>query len=99
MRPFNLSNEVLPMVAEPLPYTQSGNVRLFLKSTPEIELKWHWDELDRTITTICDNTWLFQFDNELPVKMINGESFYIPAGALHRLIKGNEDLWIKILES
>lgn len=69
-------------------------IRTFSVDTPEEELKWHWDEEDRIISPIRKTDWLFQFDNKLP-QSIDSEIF-IPKGEFHRIIKGTDDLIIKV---
>ena len=69
-------------------------IRTFSSSTPELDLKWHWDEEDRTIEPIGQTDWLFQFDNRLP-EPIN-KPIFIPRGIVHRIIKGQGDLIIKV---
>jgi hypothetical protein len=81
------------------PYTEqkieeSVFIRTFFSDIPEEELQWHWDEEDRIVTPLSENDWQFQFDNELPQR-INKELF-IPAGVIHRVIKGSTDLIVKI---
>jgi hypothetical protein len=71
-------------------------LRTFSKDTLEEDLKWHWDEEDRFISSIGDTDWLFQFDNELPQSM-NSEIF-IEKGRFHRIIKGTGDLLIKVIK-
>lgn len=75
-------------------YSKSVVIRTFFADIDEMELKWHWDEEDRIIQPLNNNDWQFQFDNELPV-MIN-KQIYIPAGVMHRVIKGTTDLVVKI---
>lgn len=71
-------------------------IRTFSADSDESEMKWHWDEEDRTIIPLSDNNWLFQFDNQLPVP-INRE-INIPAGVIHRTIKGDGELKVKIIK-
>ena len=73
---------------------ESVVIRTFSMNTNEMELKWHWDEEDRIIEALSDNDWQFQFDNCLPEKIYR--SIYIPAGKIHRVIKGSGDLIVKI---
>jgi hypothetical protein len=40
--------------------------------------------------------WLFQRDNRLPVVLEEGDRIRVRAGEYHRLIKGDEDLYVKI---
>jgi len=84
-----------------LPFTQeqvSKNtfIRIFPETTPELELKWHWDEEDRIIEPVGPTDWLFQFDNQLPIKINN--PICIPKGVIHRVIKGTGDLKIKVVK-
>ena len=74
--------------------SESVVIRTFSANTADEELQWHWDEEDRTVEPLNENDWQFQFDNELPFtinRMIN-----IPAGVIHRVIKGSNDLIVKI---
>lgn len=70
-------------------------IRTFYKETPAHLLKWHIDEEDRIVTSINNNDWLFQYDNELPFSL-NENSINIKSGVFHRIIKGTTDLIIKI---
>ena len=83
-----------------LPFDEKGkgNVRerIFSENTDEMELKWHWDEQDRIVTPLHKTDWMLQLDNELPVKLIEGNEYFIPVGVYHRVIKGNGDLKIKV---
>ena len=85
---------------EELPFNEkiSGNVRerTFSENTDEMDLKWHWDEQDRIVTPLHKTDWMLQFDNELPVKLIEGEEYFIPVGVYHRVIKGTGDLQLKV---
>jgi hypothetical protein len=57
---------------------------------------WHRDREDRIIESIETTDWKIQLDNELP-KNIEGEIF-IPMGVYHRLIKGTNELKIKLVK-
>ena len=85
---------------EELPFNEKiiGNVRerTFSENTDEMDLKWHWDEQDRIVTPLHKTDWMLQFDNELPVKLIEGEEYFIPVGLYHRVIKGTGDLQLKV---
>jgi hypothetical protein len=81
------------------PYTEEkischSYLRTFSANTPEEELKWHWDEEDRIISSIGETDWTFQFDNKLPESM--SSPIFISKGEFHRIIKGSGDLTIKI---
>ena len=69
-------------------------IRVFSQDTDSGEYMWHRDFEDRIIESIGETDWMIQIDNELP-KQIKGE-ILIPMGAYHRLIKGTEDLKIKL---
>ena len=69
-------------------------IRSFLPSIDDSELKWHWDEQDRIVEPLNDNDWLIQFDNGLPFPI--KEKINIPAGVIHRVIKGTTELIVKI---
>ena len=68
--------------------------RLFHSWVDPEKLKWHMDEEDRTITVLNNDTWQFQFENQLPVPL-NGPIF-IKRHQWHRLIKGDGPLMISI---
>ena len=73
-------------------------IREFGDNIDPIELIWHEDQEDRTIEVIEGNGWKFQFDEELPFELTENISFDIPRGYLHRIIKGSENLTIKIIK-
>jgi hypothetical protein len=69
-------------------------IREFNSDLNESDLKWHWDNEDRIISSIENTDWRFQFDNKLP-QIIEGEIF-IKRGEWHRLIKGSGDLRLNV---
>jgi len=69
-------------------------IRVFSQITDSGEFMWHRDHESRIIESIEPTDWLIQIDNELP-KNIEGEVF-IPMGVYHRLIKGSDNLKIKL---
>ena len=69
-------------------------IREFKQDTDSGDFTWHRDREDRIIESIGETDWMIQIDNELP-KQIRGEVF-IPMGIYHRVIKGTEDLKIKL---
>ncbi len=80
------------------PYTNISEsdtevVRIFSENVDPIELKWHRDREDRLVESMEPTDWMIQMDNQLPMKI---DRVFIPAGAWHRVIKGNGDLTIKI---
>jgi hypothetical protein len=73
--------------------------RVFKESTDNHELKWHFDLNDRKVKVVKSNGWMFQMDNQLPVRLNEGDVISIPKGMYHRVIKGKGDLIVKIKES
>ena len=71
-------------------------IRVFCQDTGSGEFMWHRDREDRIVESIVETDWMIQIDNELP-KVIEGEVF-IPMGVYHRLIKGTNDLKIKLVK-
>jgi hypothetical protein len=83
----------------PFQETKLGNnifIREFVQDTDSGEFMWHRDREDRIIESIEPTDWKIQIDNELP-KVIEGKVF-IPMGVYHRLIKGTNDLKIKLVK-
>ena len=83
------------------PFTeQQLDTKLFLREfsadVDEMELIWHEDREDRIVSVVEGNGWKFQFDEELPIKMTKGKSISILKGVIHRVIKGNGPLVIKL---
>ena len=77
---------------------ENYKIRKFDRNVESEELKWHFDDSDREVTILESNGWKFQMDNEIPKLLKEGQKIFIPKGVYHRVIKGNGDLKIKILE-
>ena len=75
---------------------QFNFIRTFSADVDEMDLIWHADKENRIITVIKGSGWKFQFDEELPIEMIEGKSISILKGVIHRVIKGNGPLVIKL---
>jgi hypothetical protein len=60
--------------------------------------KWHADECDRIIWATNRNDWMFQFENEEPIRLKRHREIEIPMGVVHRIIPGKSQLQIAILE-
>lgn len=73
-------------------------VRTFTPDVDSDELKWHQDLKDRKVTIIEDGGWLFQMENELPIKLSINKELSIPKFAWHRVIKGDRNLVVEIEE-
>ena len=74
-------------------------IREFSAGVDPMSLIWHEDQEDRMIKVIEGNGWKFQFDEKLPFELKEGDEFFIPQGYLHRVIKGNGKLTIKIIKN
>ena len=75
---------------------QYNFIRTFPADVDEMDLIWHADKENRIITVLEGNGWKFQFDEELPIEMTEGKSISILKGVVHRVIKGNGPLVIKL---
>lgn len=64
----------------------------------EGEYVWHRDLKTRCVTVVAGSAWYIQFDNELPQELKCGESVWIPQMVYHRVIKGEDNLIVKIRE-
>ena len=72
--------------------------RRFEGHVDEADLVWHRDHNDRQILVKESDGWQLQLDNELPQKLEPGETYFIAREQYHRLIKGNGNLVIEIVE-
>jgi len=70
-------------------------IREFSRNTPTYELVWHRDKKDRVVEAMHETDWMFQLDNEVPQRLTENKLF-IPKETYHRLIKGTDDLVVKI---
>jgi len=73
-------------------------IRTFSTDVDSEELMWHQDLKDRNVTIIEGNGWLFQMENELPIKLEDAKQIFIPKLAWHRVLKGNGRLIVEIEE-
>jgi quercetin dioxygenase-like cupin family protein len=78
------------------PITPSSVIREFSSEVDPMELIWHQDKENRTIEILEGEGWQFQRDNELPLDLKIGDIIFIPEFQVHRVIKGNTNLKIKI---
>lgn len=74
------------------PFTQtqlSENkmLRKFSHDVNDQELTWHRDREDRVVRMVEGKGWHLQLDGKLPQPMRLGESYEIPAGSWHRLVR------------
>jgi len=68
-------------------------VRKFSQEAPSFEFVWHRDKEDRIIEVIGETDWKFQLDNSFPQEI---NRIFIPKETYHRLIKGSNNLKLKI---
>ena len=50
-------------------------IRTFSTDVDSEELMWHQDLKDRNVTVIEGNGWLFQMENELPIKLEDANKY------------------------
>jgi len=74
-------------------------IREFTADVSSEELVWHRDLFDRRVQALEGNEWYIQIDNQLPKKIIEGKTYFIPAHNYHRLIKGKGKLVVSIQEN
>jgi hypothetical protein len=90
------------MLEEERPYKQAVNnntiIRVFDRNVNPDELKWHRDSHDRTIEVLKGTNWFYQLDDSIPIKMQEGMIFKISKDVWHRVIGGDSDLVIRIVE-
>lgn len=81
-------------------YQQGDSIlRVFHIDCADAELVWHRDMTDRLVTCISGDGWQLQMDNELPMELIIGVTYAIPAMVYHRLIRTKHtELIIKIVK-
>ncbi len=70
-------------------------IRVFDDSIDPIELKWHRDDEDREVVSICETDWMIQLEDQLPQSLAS--AVFIERGKWHRLIKGTGELKVKII--
>jgi len=82
----------------PFTETKRGKVliREFSQDVDKMELIWHRDREDRTITILESKGWKLQMDNTLPVVLEEGKSYNIPKNTYHRVIKGEGKLILEL---
>jgi len=78
------------------PYTDNESIRTIHHESEEFE--WHRDKQNRVITVLEGQGWQLQYNGELPIELIEGKQYHIPAMMYHRVIKGMNDLVIDIQE-
>lgn len=72
-------------------------LREFSRETPQDHLVWHRDKQDRVVRVVSGSGWKIQFDNNLPVDLLEGKSYRIQKNVFHRVIKGDSDLVVEVI--
>lgn len=80
-------------------HNQGSFVRIFSKDLDELELIWHRDKNNRTFVVESGVGWKLQMDDDLPITLIQGNSYFIAKNIFHRLWRGNTMLQIRITEA
>ena len=75
-----------------------SRIRTFSSDIDSDELIWHRDKKDREITILSGVGWKLQMEDKLPKELEIGKLYDIPKEEYHRIIKGTDDLTIKIWE-
>jgi len=78
------------------PYIDKEDIRIFDVEQPDEEFVWHRDNEDRIIEVLSGDGWQFQPEGSLPVLLKPGIGFTIRKGEYHRLIKGVNNLEIRV---
>jgi hypothetical protein len=71
-------------------------LREFKESIESEELKWHMDQEDREVKIIESNGWKLQLDNQLPILLEEGKTYFIEKYNFHRVIKGSGNLIVEV---
>ena len=72
--------------------------RTFYTDVVEDELVWHRDRKNREVRIVESEGWKLQYDNELPIDLEKGKTYFIEAMRYHRVIRGNGNLVLEIRE-
>ena len=84
---------------EEIKITENKVIRIFdAENTSNSELIWHKDREDRQITVEKSKDWHLQLENEVPVKLEKGQTYFIPAYTWHRLLMGKSKLIVEIIK-
>lgn len=60
-------------------------------------LSWHAHDLDRFVRVVYGSGWGIQFEGESPIEVKEGDTMVIPAGTVHRMIRGVSGLILRQL--
>lgn len=76
-----------------------SRIRTFSSEIDSGELIWHRDKKDREITILSGVGWKLQMEDKLPKELELGKLYDIPKEEYHRIIKGKDNLVIRIWEN
>lgn len=71
-------------------------IRTFTDSVEEDELVWHRDRESRLVHVLSGTNWKLQLDDKLPEVLEMGMTYRIPKMGYHRLLKGQNNLVLRI---
>jgi hypothetical protein len=78
------------------PYSDNESVRTFDSNVNSSELVWHRDRENRLVKVLEGEGWQFQYDDELPFMLKEGDELFIEKMTYHRLLKGKSKLKVQI---
>ena len=78
------------------PYTDSDDIRMFNVGDDQKEFVWHRDKEDRIFEVLEGEAWQLQYNGSIPILLEEEKTYYIPKMMYHRLIKGYNNLKVKI---
>lgn len=81
---------------EAFPFHDELGIRTFYVDADDSDYVWHRDYDKRLIEIVAGDGWQFQWEGALPWLLKPGMKFTIDAHEYHRLIKGVNDLKIRI---
>ena len=84
---------------ENMPFSEAKSNRFtfrkFSEDVKQKDLVWHRDKEDRKVSGVTGEAYI-QFEDTLPIKLEQNCAQLIKAGRVHRLIKNQEEIIIKI---
>ena len=75
---------------------KSATLRVFDQEVEEEDLVWHRDKTKRKVEVLESGNWKLQLDNNNPIVLERGMTYTIPKMVYHRIIKGKNDLVLRI---
>ena len=85
-----------------LPRKQNENevysFRTFPKTLIQDDLKWYSHNEDREFLFLHDSDWMFQIEGDQPIRIDKNLKILISEGQTYRILKGTEDLKVRVLK-